>query len=328
MSENMIHFLGEEDFLPVMESENRIWREQHVENGGFVNRDEIRLNYYRAEAPNAKAAVVMVHGYCEFWGKYHEYAWYLWQAGFTVYFLEQRCHGYSGGKLPEPDMIHIDNFRTYAEDLHEFMDQVVVPKENGLPLLMLAHSMGGAVGALFLENWPGYFAGAVLTSPMLEMSTRGMSSAKVNAVKLYMILAHKQKALCPGQHHFDPTPKFETSSTLSEARYNYLFNQRINDGHYRTAGATFGWVMAAIAVKKQILKRADRIRIPITLMQAGMDSLVEPRGFDDFMAKVPQAQKFYYADSKHELFNAGDEVRYQYFSNVLTRLDSMAAGEK
>jgi lysophospholipase len=327
MSENNVSFLGEEDFLPVMENENRIWREKNVENAGFVNRDGIRLNYYRAEAPDAKAAVVIVHGYCEFWGKYHEYAWYLWQAGFTVYFLEQRCHGYSGGKLPEPDMIHIDSFRTYAEDLHEFMDQVVKPKEKDLPLLMLAHSMGGAIGALFLESWPEYFRGAVLTSPMLQISTGGMAPWKIALVKLYMILAHKQKDLCPGQHHFDPTPKFATSSTLSEVRYNYLFHQRINDIHYRTAGATFGWVMAAIAVKKMILRHADRIRIPITLMQAGMDTLVEPQGFDDFMAKVPQAQKFFYAESKHEIFNAGDDVRYPYFSNVLNRLASMAGQE-
>ena len=327
MKENTIAFLGEEDYLPAMENENRIWREQHVTNGGFITRDGIRLNYYRAEAENAKAAVVMIHGYCEFWGKYHEYAWYLWQAGFTVYFLEQRCHGYSGGKLPEPDLVYIDDFRTYAEDLHEFMDQVVVPKEAGIPLLMMAHSMGGAVGSLFLESWPEYFRGAVLSSPMIEMSTGHMHPAKIAAVKLYMILAHKQKELCVGQHHFDPTPKFATGSALSEARFNYLFGQRIDDVHYRTAGATFGWVMAAIAVKKQVLRHADRIRIPITVMQAGRDTLVEAQGIDEFMAKVPQAQKLFYADSKHELFNAGDEVRRQYFSDVLNRLESMAVQE-
>ncbi len=324
MSEHNISFLGEEDFLPVMENENRIWREQHVDNSGFVTRDGIRLNYYRAEVPNAKAAVVMVHGYCEFWGKYHEYAWYLWQAGFTVYFLEHRCHGYSGGKMPEPDMIHIDSFRTYAEDLHEFMDQVVKPKEGDRRLLVLGHSMGGAISALFLETWPGYFSGAVLTSPMLEMSTQNMSGFKVALVRTFMILAHKQKDLCPGQHHFDPTPKFATSSTLSEARYNYLFNQRIADSHYRTAGATFGWVFAAIGVKKLILRHADRIRIPITLFQAGMDTLVEPRGFDDFMARVPHARKSLYADSKHEIFNAGEGVRQDYFREVLDCLDAMA----
>jgi len=323
MSENRISFLGEDEFLPAMEGENRIWREKHVSNGSFATRDGIRLNYYCAGNPSAKAVVVMVHGYCEFWGKYHEYAWYLWQAGYTVYFLEQRCHGYSEGKLSEPDMIHIDSFNTYAEDLKEFMDKVVLPASGDLSKLMLAHSMGGAVGALFLEAWPDIFKAAILTSPMLKMQTGSMTPPKIAAVKLFMILAHKQKALCPGQHHFDPTPKFADSSTLSKARYDYLFGQRIEDMHYRTSGATFGWVMAAIDSRKMILKKADRIKIPVTLMQAGMDSLVEPAGFDDFMDRVPQAKKLVYQNSRHEIFNADTDERIRYFKDVLTELDSM-----
>ena len=127
MTEHKIHFLGEKDYIPVMESQNRLWREQHVKNGKITTRDGIRLNYYYAEHPHPKAVVVMLHGYCGFWGKYHEFAWYLWQAGYTIFFLEQRCHGYSGGKLPEYDVVHIDTFDTYVKDLREFMDRVVIP---------------------------------------------------------------------------------------------------------------------------------------------------------------------------------------------------------
>lgn len=323
MSEYQIEFLGEEDFLPAMEGENRSWRERHVKNGSFTTRDGICLNYYCAEQAAPKAVVVIVHGYCEFWGKYHEYAWYLWQAGYTVWFLEQRCHGYSGGKLPEPYKIHIDSFRTYAEDLKEFMDRTVLPASGDLPRLMLAHSMGGAVGALALEMWPDLFRGAVLSSPMLQMQTGSMTPPILLAVKLYMILARKQKALCPGQHPFDPTPKFSASSTLSEPRYNYLFGQRVEDVHYQTSGATFGWVMAAIDSRKQILQGADRIRIPVTIMQAGMDTLVDPTGIEDFMDRVRQTRKYLYENSKHEIFNAGTEVRTKYFRDVLSELDGM-----
>ena len=133
MTERKIHFLGEKDYIPVMESQNRLWREQHVKNGKITTRDGIRLNYYYAEHPRPKAVVVMLHGYCGFWGKYHEFAWYLWQAGYTIFFLEQRCHGYSGGKLPEYDVVHIDTFDTYVKDLREFMDRVVIPASgNGI----------------------------------------------------------------------------------------------------------------------------------------------------------------------------------------------------
>ena len=138
MTENKIHFLGEKDYIPVMEAQNRIWREQHVKNGKITTRDGIKLNYYYAEHPNPKAVVVILHGYCGFWGKYHEFAWYLWQAGYTIFFLEQRCHGYSGGKLPKYDVVHIDTFDTYVKDLREFMDKVVMPASGKLPRLLLA----------------------------------------------------------------------------------------------------------------------------------------------------------------------------------------------
>jgi len=68
---------------------------------------------------------------------------------------------------------------------------------------------------------------------------------------------------------------------------------------------------------------AEKIKIPLVLMQAGLDSLVEPEGFDAFMKKVPQAKKFFYENSKHEIFNAGSQVRKQYFKDVLEQFDKM-----
>ncbi|MCR5214964.1 MAG: lysophospholipase [Eubacterium sp.] len=326
MAENNIYFLGEEDFLPAMEGENRIWRDRYVMDGRFSTRDDIRLNYYKTEISNPKAAIVIVHGYCEFWGKYHEYAWYLWQAGYKVYFLEQRCHGYSGGKLAESDIIHIDSFKTYVEDLKEFMDKVVMPEAGELPLYILGHSMGGAVSALFLALYKDYFKGGVLTSPMFKIQTGDMPPSKIKAAKLYMKLFGKQKSLSPGQNHFDPKPHFETSSTLSEARYNYLFNQRLLDNNYRTAGASLGWVMAAIDVYKLIMNNASNIKIPIALMQAGLDTLVEAAGFDEFMKLVPQARLYRYENSKHEIFNAGDQERKKYFKDVLDTFEEFTNG--
>ena len=267
----------------------------------------------------------MLHGYCGFWGKYHEFAWYLWQAGYTVFFPEQRCHGYSGGKLKDYDVIHIDTFDTYVEDLREFMDRVVIPDAGDLPRLLLAHSMGGAVGALSLGTFPEMFNGAVLTSPMLKLHTGKMTPRRIEALRTYMIATRSQKRLCFGEHHFDPEPKFPNTSTLSKARYMYFFRQRLFDSHYRTAGASFGWVMAAVDVTGLIMERAHAIKIPVTLMQSGIDTLVDAAGFNEFMKRVPQAKLIRYENAKHELFNAASKDRKQYFSDVIAEFDRMSA---
>ncbi|MBR4745535.1 MAG: alpha/beta hydrolase, partial [Clostridia bacterium] len=68
-------------------------------------------------------------------------------------FYEQRGHGFSQGKGKEPDVVHVDSYREYVEDLKAFMDHVVNPQTEGLKHILYAHSMGGAVSALFLEQY-------------------------------------------------------------------------------------------------------------------------------------------------------------------------------
>lgn len=308
--------LGEEDFLPAMQGENRTWREQHVTQGDFKSFDGTGLRYYIAKREDAEADIVIVHGFCEFFGKYHEMAWYFWQAGYSVYFLEQRGHGYSEGKLIEPDIVHIDDYRTYVEDLHSFLEQIVGTAGDRKRILF-AHSMGGAVAALFLESYPDYFRRAVLSSPMLRMRAGSYPPPVVGLIALYARLSGKTKALAPGQSRFDPTPIFETSSTLSKPRYDYLFGQRLMDVHYQTYGASFGWAIASMRGTRALIRRADRIRIPLALMTAGNDHLVDPAGYRDFVAKVPQTEVFAYEDSRHEIFNALEETRKRYFTDVL-----------
>ena len=213
---------------------------------------------------------------------------------------------------------------TYVKDLREFMGRVVMPASGDLPRLLLAHSMGGAVGALFLGTLPKYFSGAVLTSPMLKLHTGKMTPRRIEALRTYMKMTRSQKKLCFGQHHFDPEPEFPNSSTLSKARYMYFFRQRLFDSHYRTSAPSFGWVMAAVDVTGLIMKRAHRIKIPVTLMQSGIDTLVDAAGFSEFIKRVPQTRLIRYENAKHELFNAASKERKQYFADVIAEFDRMS----
>ena len=96
---------SDSDFMEVMKTQNKAWRDKYVTQGKYQSFDDIEINYYYAIPDSAKRAIVLVHGFCEFWGKFHEYAWYLYKAGYAVFFMEQRGHGYSGGKLDAPDIV-------------------------------------------------------------------------------------------------------------------------------------------------------------------------------------------------------------------------------
>jgi len=105
---NGMTFLGEDDFIEAMNSDNKKWRDEKVRQGTLKTKDGINLNYYYAKNDEAKGVVIFVHGFCEFWGKYHEYAWYVYRAGYSFYFLEQRGFGLSEGKTDDPDIVYID----------------------------------------------------------------------------------------------------------------------------------------------------------------------------------------------------------------------------
>ena len=314
---NPLTFLGEEDFLPVINNEIRKWRTDWVTRGMITSFDGTHLNYYIASPENPKACVVIVHGLGEFWPKYYEYAWNLFRAGFKVFFMEQRGHGYSEGKCKEPDLIYINDYSTYAEDLHAFMDKVVTKESSGLKKLLLAHSMGGAVSALFLEKYPNYFKAALLSSPMMRMKAGNVSPFVIFILRLYSVLFRKEKSLAPNQKHFNPNPPIETSSAKSKPRFEYQLSVRRKDDHYQTSAATLGWVLASIKVRGDIMRHAGKIRIPITIMTAGDDHLIDPLGYDEFAGHVPQTQFLHYENSRHEIFNADEITRKKYFADVI-----------
>ncbi len=317
---NKIDFLGEDNFLEVMETENLKWRESCVRQDAFLSFDGTRLNYYFAIPDDCKKAVVFLHGFCEFFGKYHEYAWYLYRAGCAVFFLEQRGHGYSAGKCNQVDVVYIDDYETYVEDFHLFMDKVVLPKTEGMKKVLIAHSMGGAVGTLFLEEYPDYFEKAILSSPMLKMKNN-TSPAVIQALRIFSKLFGKRRSLLPGQHHFDAVPVFETSSACSRPRYDYMFEMRKKDWHYQTYGSSIGWALASLSCNVRLMENASRISTPITVFTAGDDHLIDPQGYEDFKQKVSGAVFISFPKSRHEIFNSDEDSRKEYFSKVLETVD-------
>ena len=134
--------LGEGDFRAAMDTACKTWRESCVSETDCNSFDGTRLHAYYAVPEEARACIVMLHGFCEFFGKYHEMAWYFYRAGFSFYFLEQRGHGKSSGKLDEADIVYVDDFGTYVKDLRIFLDRVVLPAEKSRKKRAFVHMCG------------------------------------------------------------------------------------------------------------------------------------------------------------------------------------------
>ena len=316
-----IKLIKDVDYDEYMENENSRWRSECVEQGDFPSFDGLNLRYYHAsqgEGKEPKGCIVMLHGYCGFWGKFHEVAHFFWQAGFDVFFLEQRGHGYSGRQIDDKDMVHVMDYADYIADVKTFMDKIVMPSAGKLPKIIYAHSMGGAIAALFLEEHPEYFDAAVLSSPMFSIKTGSTPSIAVKLLCAKIRLLHQENLSFPGGKRFDGIPSFETSSARSEKRYNYIFNQRLKDEHYHTYMMSNGWGAASFKATARLLRRVSKVKTPVLLLTAGNDALVNMSGHEKFAKRASNVQHINYEDSKHEIYNDVDAVREKYFNDIFT----------
>jgi len=122
---------------------------------------------YRPDPQRVPArAVLYLHGWSDYFFQTH-LAEYWHQQDVAFYALDLRKLGRSLRPWQTPG--YVDDLATYDEDLDAAL--AVITRELPIPdaLMLLGHSMGGLVAALWTHRHPGRVRGLVLNSPWLEL---------------------------------------------------------------------------------------------------------------------------------------------------------------
>ena len=141
------------------------------EDGFFMGKNDIKIYYKSYEVNDSKSVIVISHGFCESSEKYREFIKNLNKNNYAVYIIDHRGHGRSGRLGIDNSQVNVEDFNYYVEDLKTFLDSIVIPGLNNRNLYLYAHSMGGAIGTLFLEKYNQYFKKAILNCPMMKIDT-------------------------------------------------------------------------------------------------------------------------------------------------------------
>lgn len=310
--------MGECGFAAWMKGEVEPFLKKHCRDGYLQSRDGLSIHYNRYRLEGAEKCVVISHGFCEFAEKYNEMIYYLLQEGYSVYIPEHRGHGYSNRTAGDPEMVHVKNYEEYVADFVRFVESVVIPREAHR--VLFAHSMGGAIGILTLEQHPGLFEAAILSSPMCGMQTGKFPhiAAKLLAGFYCLIGKGKTYASVAGQNGFCEEPDFEGSSCVSKGRYRYVFEKRLTDPHYHTYGGSYAWVYAGIRACERLMKKGAlaQIDIPILLFAAGHDHMVDNDALERFVERTKKTELIFLPDAKHEIFHADDKTRKKYYDEI------------
>ncbi|MBL8328870.1 MAG: lysophospholipase [Rubrivivax sp.] len=254
------------------------------------------------------AHVLLVHGLGEHSGRYAELTHRLLAAGHAVSAYDHRGHGLSGGPrggIPRPDSL--------LDDLGQVID--LVHGHSPRPLVLLGHSMGGAVAARFVAEglqpapaaWFRPVQGLVLSSPAL--------AADLNPWQQLLLALGRLAPDLPAGNGLQPGWISRDPAVVAAYRADPLVHDRITPRLAR-------FILESGALVRRL---APRWSTPTLLMWAGADRCVAPRGSAEWAAAVPpqllQARCF--ESLYHEIFN--EPQRAEVFDALLLALPRLLA---
>jgi len=238
----------------------------------------------KAVAPLKPAVIALVHGLAEHSGRYGFPAGYFTRRGYTVYAMDLRGHGESGGRRS-----YAESLDHLMEDIRRFLDRVR-RQERGKKVFLVGHSFGGQLVLNYGVRHPEGLAGIIVSSPNVSLKVR-VSLLKRLAAPILSRLIPK---LALG-NELDPSMVSKDPAVVDAYRRDRKIQRKITTR------------LADIVLENHlnILDIAKKFRVPSLLMHAGDDVICSPEGTRRFFENIPIKDKKLkvYEGFYHELFN-------------------------
>ena len=287
--------------------------------GKFVGKANIDI-YFKIfkQTKKEKAAILISSGRTEAAIKYKELIFDLYNNGYSIYIHDHRGQGLSGRMTEDPEMGFVDTFQFYVDDMKYFYDNMLKPNKHK-KIFLLAHSMGGAIGMTYLEQYPNDFNAAAFSSPML-----GLKSPTCCVIK---IITGKKIKYAPGtgKYNDNEIPFNKNELTGCEIRYQRMNAAFTIDTTARLGGATSLWVKKSCRQFKYLFKNIDKIETPFVLFSAQNDNIIDVHAHQKFVEKAQKSGKeckaFVVANAQHELLIEKDEQRIETVNEILKFYD-------
>ena len=310
-------FISEECFTEtIVRLEQELWEQCH--HGQFQGVDGNPIHYEYWTCPHPKGSVVVVHGMSEFTKKYYELTHYLLAAGYHVFLYDQRGHGLSHRDTDRPELLHINSFDQLVSDLDCYLEQVVC-RTADLPLYLYAHSMGGAVGALYLSEHPDRFQKAVLTSPLIGPRMNDLPALPfLIGVTVRKVLVGDLKKFRLSKEYVPHKP-YVPDPGDSPARILRCLWHRDRERRYQSTPMTLGCVYHSLRLPKKMLKGsvAAAITTPTLMLCADRDAMVKLKPQEAFAAQCPSMTREVLSNANHNLLTDRQPILEQTVLRVL-----------
>jgi alpha-beta hydrolase superfamily lysophospholipase len=242
----------------------------------------------------------VVHGASEHSGRYQHFAEHFVGGGYAVAGFDNIGHGRSEGTPG-----YVRRFSDFVETLDVFQKQVA-EDFPGLPQILLGHSMGGLISALYLLTNQQRFAGCVLSGPVIKTD--------LEPPILQLLLIRCLSLLLPKLGVLQLDPSGVSRDPAEVERY-------VNDPLNYSGKLSARTVSELFKSMNYVQQDASVISLPILMLHGGADTMASPKGsrFLDEHVSSPDKTLQIYPGLFHEIFN--EPEKEQVFGDIDSWLD-------
>jgi lysophospholipase len=230
------------------------------------------------------ASIVMIHGACEYHGRY-KWLIEMWRtSGYNVIMGDLPGQGTSTRARG-----HIHSFKEYIDEVSLWVEEA---EKLEKPVFLLGHSMGGLIAITWYnENQSSPVKGIILSSPCLGLQ-----------VKVNKFLDFTSKGL----NKVLPALRMDSGLTIDMATRNQeVIDADSNDSLYITK-VSVRWYRELVKAIAETDKPTEAfVNIPLLVMQAGEDKVVDKTMVVKWFNQLKSHQKTYreWEGLYHEIFN-------------------------
>jgi alpha-beta hydrolase superfamily lysophospholipase len=200
-----------------------------------------------------RAIIVVSHGLAEHGGRYAGLASRLVEKGYAVYALDHRGHGRSSGRRA-----NIDRFDYLVSDLGTFIGRAQ-REHPDTPVILLGHSMGGAIALACALKHHRVLRALVLSAPALSAG-ESVSALKLWVVKLLSAVSPNTGAL-----------KLPATAVSRDPAVVRAYESDPLVYHGSIPARTLAELIEAM---RSLQQKAHELRIPVLIQHGTADSLV------------------------------------------------------
>ena len=233
--------------------------------GTFIGNGSIEIFFRHWKAARQKGILVISHGIGDHSGRYNNIVNELKGKNISIYILDQRGHGKSGGKRG-----HINTFMDYINDLKFFIN--IIQKENQkLPLILLGHSLGGTIALKYALIYPVDLTGLILSSPalLLSMDIPAWKKNLGNFFSKYMPAMSMPTGLNTAllSHDEDVVDSYENDPLVHDRATTRLFTEMTE-------------------TREHCMRMATELKLPLLIFHGKDDRIVDYKGSEMFFKKA------------------------------------------